>query len=110
MKQLLIATTALTLMCGSAFAHGTGPAQQDNMNKPALTSGKTEMGSIQVASNGKTSMKKGKKHHGKKGGMMPDASGQGGAGPGSDQGGTKVAPGEYEVNLILISSRLQPLG
>lgn len=25
-------------------------------------------------------------------GMQPDASGQGGSGPGSDQGGTKVAP------------------
>jgi hypothetical protein len=45
-----------------------------------------------------------KKHHhkshsmamkktGNSGGMKPDASGQGGSGPGSDQGGTKVAPG-----------------
>ena len=65
------------------------------MNKPGVTSGKTETGSMQVASNSKTGMKK-KKHHGKKGGMMPDASGQGGSGPGSDQGGTKVAPGNMK--------------
>jgi pentapeptide MXKDX repeat protein len=37
MKKILIAT-ALTLMCGSAFAQGTtGPAaQQDNMTKPGM--------------------------------------------------------------------------
>jgi hypothetical protein len=29
-------------------------------------------------------------------GMKPDASGQGGSGPGSDQGGTKVAPGNMK--------------
>lgn len=39
-----------------------------------------------------------KKHHKpqsmtmKKGSMKPDPSGQGGSGPGSDQGGTKVSP------------------
>ena len=37
MKKILIAT-ALTLMCGSAFAQGsTGPAPQgDTMNKPGM--------------------------------------------------------------------------
>ncbi|WP_159009114.1 hypothetical protein [Bradyrhizobium sp. S69] len=41
MKKILIAT-ALTLMCGSAFAQGTGPAaQQDNMTKPGMTNGTT---------------------------------------------------------------------
>jgi hypothetical protein len=39
-----------------------------------------------------TSMKK----MGNTGGMKPDASGQGGSGPGSDQGGTKVAPGSMK--------------
>ena len=45
MKKILIAT-ALTLMCGSAFAQGsTGPAaQQDNMTKPGMTNGSTEKG------------------------------------------------------------------
>ncbi len=39
MKKILIAT-ALTLMCGSAFAQGTGPAAQpDNMTKPGMTNG-----------------------------------------------------------------------
>jgi hypothetical protein len=31
-----------------------------------------------------------------KGGMKPDPSGQGGSGPGSDQGGTRVAPGNMK--------------
>jgi hypothetical protein len=43
MKKFLIATTALTLMCGSAFAQNTGPApQQDNMTKPGMTNNSTE--------------------------------------------------------------------
>jgi pentapeptide MXKDX repeat protein len=42
MKKILIAT-ALTLMCGSAFAQSTGPAaQQDNMTKPGMTNGSTD--------------------------------------------------------------------
>jgi pentapeptide MXKDX repeat protein len=42
MKKLLIAT-AVTLMCGSAFAQtSTGPAAQgDNMNKPGTTNSGT---------------------------------------------------------------------
>ena len=44
MKKFLIATAALTLMCGSAFAQGsTGPAaQQDNTTKPGMTNGSTD--------------------------------------------------------------------
>jgi pentapeptide MXKDX repeat protein len=42
MKKILIAT-AMTLMCSSAFAQGTGPAaQQDNMTKPGMTNGSTD--------------------------------------------------------------------
>jgi pentapeptide MXKDX repeat protein len=43
MKKILIAT-ALTLMCGSAFAQTTGPAAQgDNMTKPGMTNESTSM-------------------------------------------------------------------
>jgi pentapeptide MXKDX repeat protein len=92
MKKIIIATTALALMCGSAFAQGaTGPAaQQDNMTKPGMT-GSTEKGAMNKGSmnNGTTT---GMNNGMAKGGMKPDASGQGGSGPGSDQGGTKVSP------------------
>jgi pentapeptide MXKDX repeat protein len=48
MKKILIATAALILMCGSAFAQGTtGPAaQQDNMTKPGMTNNSTDKGSM----------------------------------------------------------------
>jgi pentapeptide MXKDX repeat protein len=50
MKKILIAT-ALTLMCGSAFAQATGPAaQQDNMTKPGMTNGSMEKGSTSKGS------------------------------------------------------------
>jgi pentapeptide MXKDX repeat protein len=42
MKKILIATAALTLMCGSAFAQST--TQQDNMNKPGMTNGSMDKG------------------------------------------------------------------
>lgn len=95
MKKILIATTALTLMCGSAFAQGTtGPANQgDNMNKPGMTNGNMEKGSMEKGSMNNGSMNKGTtgmSNDTAKGGMKPDASGQGGSGPGSDQGGTKA--------------------
>lgn len=90
MKKIIVATAALALMCGSAFAQGTtGPAAQsgDNMQKPGMTNGSS--GSMQNGSMSKetTGMKKDGMA---KDGMMkqPDASGQGGSGPGSDQGGT----------------------
>jgi pentapeptide MXKDX repeat protein len=63
MKKLLIAT-ALTLVCGSAFAQGTtGPAaQQDNMTKPGMTndSTSTDKGSMDKGTTGmnKDGMKK----------------------------------------------------
>ena len=83
MKKLLVATTALTLICGPALAQTTtGPASQgDNMNKP----GTMEKGSMKKGTTGMSSdggMAKSR--------MKPDASGQGGSGPGSDQGGTKT--------------------
>jgi pentapeptide MXKDX repeat protein len=35
MKKLIVATAALTLMCGSAFAQNTGPQPQtDSVQKP----------------------------------------------------------------------------
>jgi pentapeptide MXKDX repeat protein len=45
MKKILIATAALTLMCGAAFAQTTtGPgAQGDNMTKPGMTNNSTSM-------------------------------------------------------------------
>jgi pentapeptide MXKDX repeat protein len=61
MKKLLIATAAMTLMCGSAFAQGaTGPAaQQDNMTKPGVTTDSTDKGSMNKGSMDKGSMEKG---------------------------------------------------
>ena len=48
MKKIFVATAALTLMCGSAFAQGaTGPAaQQDNMTKPGMATGSMNNGSM----------------------------------------------------------------
>ena len=57
MKKFLVATAALALMCGSAFAQNTGPApQQDNMTKPGQmnnsTSGSMEKGSMEKGTTG----------------------------------------------------------
>jgi pentapeptide MXKDX repeat protein len=85
MKKLIIATAALTLMCGSAFAQSTGPAAQgDNMNKPGMHNGTMEKGSMKKGSMNKTTT-------GMSGGMKndrnmkanPDATGEGTVGPGS---------------------------
>ena len=84
MKKIIMATAALGLMCGTAFAQNSRPApQSDNMQKPGMTN--TDKGT-------KSSGTTGVSHDGmSKGGMVrPDASGQGGSGPGSDQGGTKT--------------------
>ncbi|CUT12575.1 hypothetical protein BF49_7121 [Bradyrhizobium sp.] len=85
MKKLVVATAALGLMCGAAFAQNqTGPApQSDNMQKPGMTN--TDKGTMTKGTTGMS-------HDGmSKGGMVkPDASGQGGSGPGSDQGGTRT--------------------
>ena len=51
MRKLALATAALTLMCGSAFAQGTGPSpQQDNMTKPGTANGSMEKGSMNKGS------------------------------------------------------------
>ena len=38
--------TALTLLCGSAFAQNTGPAPQTGMEKPGMTNGAKENGAM----------------------------------------------------------------
>jgi hypothetical protein len=45
MKRL-IAVTAFTVMCGTAFAQNTGPAPQSGMEKPGMTDGAKENGSM----------------------------------------------------------------
>ena len=45
MKKL-VTVTALTLLCGSAFAQNTGPAPQTGMEKPGTTSGAKPDGSM----------------------------------------------------------------
>jgi hypothetical protein len=83
MKKFLVAA-ALTLMCGSAFAQtSTGhAARHHTMTKPSMTHGSTHKGSM---NRGTVGMSRGTRTN-------PDASGQGGSGPGSDQGGTRVSP------------------
>jgi hypothetical protein len=84
MKKIMIATAALALMCGSASAQNTGPVpQSDNMQKPGMHN---EQGSMTKGTTGMTNGTKGMV----KSGVQPDASGQGGSGPGSDQGGTRT--------------------
>ncbi|EJN08954.1 hypothetical protein PMI42_07022 [Bradyrhizobium sp. YR681] len=93
MKKIIIASAALALMCGSAFAqNSTGPApQSDNMQKPGMHN--ADKGSM---TKGTTGMSNGTNNDMTKGGMQPDASGQGGSGPGSDQGGTRASPGNMK--------------
>ena len=55
MKKL-IAVSALTLLCGSAFAQNTGPAPQTGMEKPGTTNGAKENGAMDTTG---TSMTKG---------------------------------------------------
>jgi len=74
MKKLLIASAALTLMCTPAFA-----AQHHKSTHHKSYSGSSTTGMS---------------HGTHRGGMRPDASGQGGSGPGSDQGGTRAAPSD----------------
>ena len=45
MKKL-ITVTALTLLCGSAFAQNAGPAPQTGMEKPGTTNGAKPDGSM----------------------------------------------------------------
>ena len=84
MKKILIATAALSLMCGSAFAQSTDnpiPKRYD-MKKPESTDKGSKKGTADIFSD--------------RFGTTPDASGQGGSGPGSDQGGAKV----YRLNKM----------
>ena len=41
-----ITVSALTLLCGSAFAQNTGPAPQTGMEKPGMTNGAKENGAM----------------------------------------------------------------
>ena len=45
MKKL-VTVTAVTLLCGSAFAQNTGPVPQTGMEKPGTTSGAKPDGSM----------------------------------------------------------------
>ena len=45
MKKL-VTVTAVTLLCGSAFAQNTGPAPQTGMERPGTTSGAKPDGSM----------------------------------------------------------------
>jgi hypothetical protein len=83
MKKFLVATTALALMCAPALApkHDGSASQGDNMTKPVnMRQGSMKKGTTGMSNDGGMA----------KSGMKPDASGQGGSGPGSDQGGTKT--------------------
>jgi len=52
MRKIAIAT-AMTLMCSTAFAQGTGPAPQtDTMNKPGMSNGTMDNGSMGKDSKG----------------------------------------------------------
>ena len=51
MKKI-ITITALTLVCGSAFAQNTGPAPQTGMEKPGTTSGAKPEGSMDTTGMG----------------------------------------------------------
>jgi hypothetical protein len=83
MKKIMIAMTALCFSCVGSFAQNTGPAaQSDKMQKPGVNS--NEKGSMKKGTTGMSSGQSGSS-----GMVKPDASGQGGSGPGSDQGGTK---------------------
>jgi|HubBroStandDraft_2_1064218.scaffolds.fasta_scaffold256877_2 pentapeptide MXKDX repeat protein len=87
MKKLFIATTVLTLMCGSAFAQtSTGPGAQgsDNMTKPGMNNGSMEKGSMEKGSmtKGTTGMNNGMKDPNAM--PNPDATSHGTVGPGSD--------------------------
>ena len=85
MKKILIATAALTLMCGSAFAQSTGPSTQgDTMTKPGMKNGSMQKGSMEKGSmtKGTTGMNNGMKDPNAM--PNPDATSHGTVGPGSD--------------------------
>lgn len=102
-SKLAVSLIALTALVGAtSFAAAqnapgaspttTGPGTQDNMTRPGMA---TERGSMERGSMERGSMNSGAPGTTTgmgRGGVQPDASGQGGSGPGSDQGGTRVAP------------------
>jgi hypothetical protein len=80
MKKLLIASAALAMLCAPALAHST----RHHHNTKTMTN-RAHQNSM-----GTTGMGHGMQRRS----MRPDASGQGGSGPGSDQGGTRVSPSD----------------
>jgi len=84
MKRIIALLAIGSLVCGPAIAQNTRPqAQTNNMQKPS----NIEKG-IQTKTN-TTTTGMNKNGMAKGGTVKPDASGQGGSGPGSDQGGTR---------------------
>src|SRR5258707_550481 len=44
--KALVAVASVSLMCGAAFAQNSGPAPQSGMEKPGMTNGAREDGSM----------------------------------------------------------------
>ena len=87
MRKIILAT-ALTLMCGSAFAQGTtGPAAQgDNMTKPGMTN--SEKGSMNNnTTTGSSMSKEGMSKDGMSNGMNKNTGGESKDGQGMNKGG-----------------------
>lgn len=84
MKKFLIASAAVTLMCAPVLAH----TSRHHHNTKTMTNS-ARKGSMSMGTTGMG-------HGMQRGSVRPDASGQGGAGPGSDQGGTRVVPGSMK--------------
>src|ERR1700760_4058943 len=86
MKKILIATTALALMCGSAFAPGTRPSTQGDtttkpgMNKDSMKKGSMDKGSMTKGTTGMSN--NGMKDPNAK--PNPDATSEGTVGPGTN--------------------------
>jgi hypothetical protein len=87
MRKIILAT-ALTLMCGSAFAQtSTGPgAQGDNMTKPGMTNSSTDKGSMNTTT-GSSMSKEGMSKDGMKDGMNKTTGGESKDGQGMNKGG-----------------------
>jgi hypothetical protein len=86
MRKIILAT-ALTLMCGSAFAQGTtGPAAQgDNMTKPGMTN--SDKGSMNNNTTGSSMSKEGMSKNGMSNGMNKTNGGESKDGQGMNKGG-----------------------
>jgi hypothetical protein len=82
MKKLLIASAALAMLCAPALAHST----RHHHNTKTMTN-RAHQNSMGMGTTGTG-------HGMQRRSMRPDASGQGGSGPGSDQGGTRVSPSD----------------